>query len=103
MRSSLGCIAKRKALYVALDAFATAVKSADHQKIIEVSLAHFGHITAGDLSRPVEIRSRDEMGQLLSGIAKMPDGLAQAVLSVRTGSEVIRDVVATMSEIIRDI
>ncbi|NUA30634.1 methyl-accepting chemotaxis protein [Cupriavidus basilensis] len=154
-------IAKRKALYVALDAFAAAVKSADRQKIIEAgvaqtpyyaalqasgetlsqfqsalakrsyeaaeascatfrtitiaallaglalaiyswvalrraiarpldaALAHFGHITAGDLSRPVEILSQDEMGQLLSGIAKMQDGLAQTVLSVRTGSETI--------------
>ncbi|MGT2491618.1 HAMP domain-containing protein [Cupriavidus basilensis] len=52
-------------------------------------MQHFGHITAGDLSRPVEIRSQDEMGQLLSGIAKMQDGLAQTVLSVRTGSETI--------------
>ena len=153
--------AKRKALYTALAAFAAAVKSADHQKIIETgtaqtplytalqasgetlshfqstlaktsyeaaaasfgtirtitiaallaglalavyswlalrraiarpleaALQHFGHITAGDLSRPVEIRSQDEMGQLLSGIAKMQDGLAQTVLSVRTGSETI--------------
>ncbi len=153
--------AKRKALYDALNAFAAAVRSGDHQKIIEAgvgqtpfyaalqasgetlskfqtslakanyesalssfesfrlitigallaglalalyswialrraiarpldaALQHFDHITAGDLSRPVEIHSRDEMGQLLSGIAKMQDGLAQTVLAVRTGSDTI--------------
>ncbi|MDF3834227.1 methyl-accepting chemotaxis protein, partial [Cupriavidus basilensis] len=56
---------------------------------LDAALQHFDHITAGDLSRPVEIHSRDEMGQLLSGIAKMQDGLAQTVLAVRTGSDTI--------------
>ncbi|WP_454721421.1 MULTISPECIES: methyl-accepting chemotaxis protein [Cupriavidus] len=56
---------------------------------LEAALAHFEHITAGDLSRTVHIRSQDEMGQLLAGIARMQDGLAQTVLAVRNGSETI--------------
>jgi methyl-accepting chemotaxis protein-1 (serine sensor receptor) len=53
------------------------------------ALGHFDAIAAGDLRRPVTIRSHDEMGQLLEGIAKMQRSLTETVRSVRGGSESI--------------
>ena len=53
------------------------------------ALGHFDAIAAGDLRRPVAIHSRDEMGQLLEGIAKMQRSLTETVRSVRGGSESI--------------
>ncbi|HEY1996297.1 methyl-accepting chemotaxis protein [Paraburkholderia sp.] len=53
------------------------------------ALGHFDAIAAGDLRRPVVIQSRDEMGQLLEGIAKMQRSLTETVRSVRGGSESI--------------
>jgi methyl-accepting chemotaxis protein-1 (serine sensor receptor) len=53
------------------------------------ALAHFDAIAAGDLRRPVVVRSRDEMGELLAGIAKMQRNLADTVRSVRAGGVAI--------------
>ena len=53
------------------------------------ALGHFEAIAAGDLRRPVVIHSRDEMGQLLEGIARMQRSLIETVRSVRGGSESI--------------
>ena len=53
------------------------------------ALGHFDAIAAGDLRRPVMVASRDEMGQLLEGIAKMQRSLTETVRSVRGGSESI--------------
>ena len=53
------------------------------------ALEHFDAIAAGDLRRPVIVTSRDEMGQLLEGIAKMQRSLTETVRSVRGGSESI--------------
>jgi methyl-accepting chemotaxis protein-1 (serine sensor receptor) len=53
------------------------------------ALAHFEAISAGDLCRPVVVHARDEMGELLAGIAKMQRSLADTVRAVRTGSESI--------------
>ncbi|APA84656.1 Tar ligand binding domain-containing protein [Paraburkholderia sprentiae WSM5005] len=53
------------------------------------ALGHFEAIAAGDLRRPVMVTSRDEMGQLLDGIAKMQRSLTETVRSVRGGSESI--------------
>jgi methyl-accepting chemotaxis protein-1 (serine sensor receptor) len=53
------------------------------------ALEHFDAIAAGDLRRPVVVGSRDEMGQLLEGIAKMQRSLTETVRSVRGGSESI--------------
>ncbi|MEW6345496.1 MAG: methyl-accepting chemotaxis protein [Pseudomonadota bacterium] len=53
------------------------------------ALEHFDSIAAGDLRRPVVVGSRDEMGQLLDGIAKMQRSLTETVRSVRGGSESI--------------
>ncbi|HVE08309.1 MAG TPA: methyl-accepting chemotaxis protein [Paraburkholderia sp.] len=53
------------------------------------ALDHFDAIAAGDLRRPVVARSRDEMGQLMEGIARMQRSLTDTVRSVRTGSDSI--------------
>jgi methyl-accepting chemotaxis protein-1 (serine sensor receptor) len=53
------------------------------------ALGHFDAIAAGDLRRPVVVASRDEMGQLLDGIARMQRSLTETVRSVRGGSESI--------------
>ncbi|HEX3379693.1 MAG TPA: methyl-accepting chemotaxis protein [Paraburkholderia sp.] len=53
------------------------------------ALGHFDAIAAGDLRRPVIVTSRDEMGQLLEGIARMQRSLTETVRSVRGGSESI--------------
>ncbi|OAJ55555.1 methyl-accepting chemotaxis protein [Paraburkholderia ginsengiterrae] len=53
------------------------------------ALGHFEAISAGDLRRPVVVTSRDEMGQVLEGIAKMQRSLTETVRTVRSGSESI--------------
>src|SRR5262249_297130 len=56
---------------------------------LESALSHFEHIAAGDLTHRVEVTSRDEMGQLMSGLAKMRDSLPHTVRTVRKGSDAI--------------
>ncbi|MFM0210825.1 methyl-accepting chemotaxis protein [Paraburkholderia sediminicola] len=56
---------------------------------LDAALGHFDEISAGDLRRPVLVTSRDEMGQLLEGIAKMQRSLTETVRTVRGGSESI--------------
>ncbi len=56
---------------------------------LDEALGHFDAIAAGDLRRPVVVTSRDEMGQLLEGIAKMQRSLTETVRTVRSGSESI--------------
>lgn len=56
---------------------------------LDAALGHFDAISAGDLRRPVVVTSRDEMGQLLEGIARMQRSLTETVRTVRGGSESI--------------
>ncbi|MGF6756295.1 methyl-accepting chemotaxis protein [Paraburkholderia sp. GAS42] len=53
------------------------------------AIAHFDAIAAGDLRRPVVVRTRDEMGLLLEGVGRMQRSLVETVRSVRSGSESI--------------
>jgi methyl-accepting chemotaxis protein-1 (serine sensor receptor) len=53
------------------------------------ALGHFDAIAAGDLRHPVVVTSRNEMGQLLDGIARMQRSLTETVRAVRSGSESI--------------
>jgi methyl-accepting chemotaxis protein-1 (serine sensor receptor) len=53
------------------------------------ALDHFEAISGGDLRRTIVVRSRDEMGLLLEGLAKMQRSLLDTVRTVRTGSESI--------------
>ena len=56
---------------------------------LDEALAQFDAIAAGDLRRELIVTSRDEMGQLLSGLAKMQASLVSTVRTVRSGSESI--------------
>ncbi|HEX7935671.1 MAG TPA: methyl-accepting chemotaxis protein [Paraburkholderia sp.] len=56
---------------------------------IAEALGHFDAIAAGDLRRQVVVTSRDEMGQVLEGLANMQRSLTDTVRSVRSGSESI--------------
>ncbi|WP_254067707.1 methyl-accepting chemotaxis protein [Burkholderia sp. L27(2015)] len=56
---------------------------------LNAALTHFDAIAAGDLSRHIEVRSADEMGLLLRGIANMQASLADTVRAVRSSSESI--------------
>ncbi|WP_250472315.1 methyl-accepting chemotaxis protein [Caballeronia sp. GAFFF1] len=56
---------------------------------LEAALTHFEAIAAGDLRREVVVTSRDEMGLLLEGLAKMRASLLTTVRTVRSGSESI--------------
>ncbi|WP_305778374.1 methyl-accepting chemotaxis protein [Noviherbaspirillum sp. UKPF54] len=56
---------------------------------LRVMLGHFEAIAAGDLTRPVEAASKDEMGQLMLGLGRMQKSLAETVLHVREGSVAI--------------
>ncbi|MBY4874173.1 Tar ligand binding domain-containing protein [Burkholderia sp. AU42008] len=53
------------------------------------ALSHFDAIAAGDLRRPIVVNRRDEMGQMLEGLARMQRGLVDTVRTVRGGSESI--------------
>ncbi|WP_248323402.1 methyl-accepting chemotaxis protein [Caballeronia sp. Sq4a] len=53
------------------------------------ALKHFEHISAGDLTHDVSIKTHDEMGQLLAGVATMKDKLAATVGTVRSSCEAI--------------
>ncbi|EJN10279.1 methyl-accepting chemotaxis protein [Herbaspirillum sp. YR522] len=56
---------------------------------ISRALAHFDAIAGGDLTRPIQVHSSNEMGQLLAGLERMQDKLAGTVRAVRGGSEAI--------------
>ncbi len=53
------------------------------------AMAHFEAIASGDLGRPIAVRARDEMGNLLTGIVSMQKSLVDTVRSVRSGCESI--------------
>ncbi|MDB5783851.1 methyl-accepting chemotaxis protein [Caballeronia mineralivorans] len=56
---------------------------------LDEALEHFEAIAAGDLRGKVTTTSRDEMGLLMQGLAKMQASLVGTVRSVRSGSESI--------------
>jgi methyl-accepting chemotaxis protein-1 (serine sensor receptor) len=56
---------------------------------LDEALRHFESIAAGDLRHPVNTTSRDEMGLMMQGLAKMQASLVTTVRTVRSGSESI--------------
>ncbi|SAL72072.1 methyl-accepting chemotaxis sensory transducer [Caballeronia udeis] len=56
---------------------------------LDAALEHFEAIAAGDLRGKVVPTSRDEMGLLMQGLARMQASLVGTVRSVRSGSESI--------------
>ncbi|NBB54609.1 HAMP domain-containing protein [Pantoea vagans] len=53
------------------------------------SIEHIQHIARGDLTQPVEITVRNEIGELLTSLQHMQQELARTVRTVRDGSEAI--------------
>ncbi|WP_206952241.1 methyl-accepting chemotaxis protein [Trinickia acidisoli] len=53
------------------------------------ALSYFEAIASGDLRKPIIVRTRDEMGLMLDGLAKMQHSLTDTVRTVRSGSESI--------------
>ncbi|HTJ94719.1 MAG TPA: methyl-accepting chemotaxis protein [Pararobbsia sp.] len=58
---------------------------------------HFHAIADGDLSHPIEVRSRDEMGQMFEGLRTMQSRLKDTMVSVRDGAQSIATTTAQMS------
>jgi len=52
--------------------------------------SHFDGIAAGDLTRPIAVTSRNEIGVLYEAMRRMQDGLSRTVASVRSGVGEIR-------------
>ncbi|MDZ7890278.1 MAG: methyl-accepting chemotaxis protein [Rhodoferax sp.] len=55
-------------------------------------------VASGDLSSRIEVRSQDEIGQLLRALRSMQEGLAQVVSSVRSGSEAVSNASAEIAQ-----
>ncbi|MFL9902541.1 methyl-accepting chemotaxis protein [Paraburkholderia fungorum] len=61
------------------------------------AMHHFRAIADGDLSRPIEVRSRDEMGQMMEDLRLMQSRLRDAMVSVRDGAQSISTATAQIS------
>jgi len=64
---------------------------------LDAALMHFEQIAGGDLTHSVAITSRDEMGKLLDGVARMQGRLRETVRAVRSGGEAISAATHQMS------
>ncbi|PPC73504.1 methyl-accepting chemotaxis protein II [Pantoea sp. ICBG 985] len=56
---------------------------------LQQSIEHIRHIACGDLTQPVDLSVRNEMGDLLSSLQHMQQELARTVRIVRDGSDAI--------------
>ncbi|WP_408351928.1 HAMP domain-containing protein [Paraburkholderia sp. RL17-337-BIB-A] len=54
-------------------------------RVLQVTDPSLSQYAAGDLRRPVQVTSRDEMGQLLAGLARMHGSLVTTVRTVQDG------------------
>ena len=64
---------------------------------LDEALRHFHAIADGDLSRRIEVRSRDEMGQMMEGLRSMQSRLTGTMVSVRDGAQSISTATAQIS------
>ncbi|TKC89242.1 HAMP domain-containing protein [Trinickia terrae] len=53
------------------------------------AVAHFDRVASGDLTQPVQVFSKNEIGQLFGGIKRMQDGVTGMVKAVHAGTESI--------------
>ena len=74
------------ALAVVLSVWANTLLMRALMRPIEQALNCFEAMSKGDLTTHLKISSRDEMGRLLEGLARMQAQLAQTVRNVRDGS-----------------
>jgi len=56
---------------------------------IEEAISHFAAIARGDLTARVEVRSSDEMGQMMASLQAMQHKLIETIRSVRDGTNAI--------------
>uniref|UniRef100_UPI001A8FDC14 methyl-accepting chemotaxis protein n=1 Tax=Trinickia mobilis TaxID=2816356 RepID=UPI001A8FDC14 len=56
---------------------------------LQDAIAHFDLVAAGDLTRPVHVYSKNEIGHLFGGIKRMQDSVTAMVKSVHAGTESI--------------
>ena len=56
---------------------------------VNEAVVHFERIAQGDLSRNIQVRSNDEMGNMLQCLVNMQQGLTEVVMSLRDGSDAI--------------
>ena len=77
------------AVGVALGLMARAGLAKAVMKPVDEAINHFQRIAAGDLSMHMQVRSTNEMGQLLGALVKMRDGLSGTVSRVRGGTHAI--------------
>ena len=64
---------------------------------LDEAMHHFRAIAEGDLSRRIEVRSRDEMGQMMEDLRVMQGRLRDAMVSVRDGAQSISTATAQIS------
>ncbi|WP_175720986.1 methyl-accepting chemotaxis protein [Burkholderia anthina] len=58
-------------------------------KPLEDAIAHFERIAGGDLTQPVNVFSKNEIGRLFGGIKRMQDAVTTMVQAVHRGTESI--------------
>lgn len=56
---------------------------------LKQSIEHIQHIARGDLTQPIEVTVRNEIGELLSSLQNMQQELVRTVRTVRDGSDAI--------------
>ncbi|WP_347557262.1 methyl-accepting chemotaxis protein [Robbsia sp. KACC 23696] len=88
--------ARSTVLVLVLIAFALAAAAATAWSLakainapLDAALLHFAAMANGDLTRPVQIGVKDEMGRLMEAFVTMRDGLAVTVGRVRHSGEAI--------------
>ncbi|RKP59147.1 methyl-accepting chemotaxis protein [Pararobbsia silviterrae] len=64
---------------------------------LDEALTHFNAIASGDLTQHVDVRSHDEMGQLLDGLKTMQQKLVGTIATVRDGAQSIATATAQIS------
>ena len=74
---------------ITLGLFARFVLMASIVRPIDATIHHFEHIAAGDLTSPVDTLRTNEMGRLMTGLARMQAALVAAVSQVRHGTAAI--------------
>ncbi|WP_213765416.1 methyl-accepting chemotaxis protein [Caballeronia sp. dw_19] len=64
---------------------------------LDEATRHFRAIADGDLSRHIEVRSRDEMGQMMEDLRMMQSRLRDAMVAVRDGAQSISTATSQIS------
>jgi methyl-accepting chemotaxis protein len=64
---------------------------------LKTAAAAIGEIARGDFRTAIEVRGRDELGQMLRGMQEMSRSLSQVISSVRGGAEALTSASAQLS------